>query len=139
MTREEWEALCDGCGWCCMVKLADEDTGEVFYTRVACRLLDLKTCRCMDYENRAELIHSCVRITPDTVHQLTWLPETCAYRRISAGKDLPEWHYLVCGSRLAMHQACASVLGLAISEIGVDAESLEEFIIFPEHGDDLRK
>jgi hypothetical protein len=131
MTSEEWEALCDGCGWCCLFKLEDEDTGEVFYTRVACKLLNLKTCRCMDYDHRAELVPTCLRITPENVQELTWLPETCAYRRVAAGRDLPEWHYLRSGSRSAVHQAGASVLGWSVSEIGVDPDYLEDFIVFP--------
>ncbi len=135
MTAGEWEALCDGCGWCCLLKLEDEDTGDVFYTRVACKLLDLKTCRCMDYEHRAERVPTCLRITPENAGELTWLPETCAYRRVAAGQDLPEWHYLRSGSRLTVHQARASVLGWSVSEIGVDPDCLEDFILLPgEHG-----
>lgn len=129
LTEEEWEALCDGCGWCCLFKLEDEDTGEVHYTRVACRLLELKTCRCQDYARRSELVPSCLRITPENVHSLTWLPETCAYRRVAAGQDLPEWHYLISGDRRAVHLAGASALGKAISEYGVDIKELEDYLL----------
>lgn len=139
MTCEEWESLCDGCGWCCMIKLEDEDTREVYYTHVACRLLDLKTCRCMEYENRNRLVPTCIHLTLETIESLTWLPETCAYRRVALGKDLPEWHHLICGSRKAVHQANASMLGRAISEYGVDADSLDEYIMLPEEGDPFRK
>ncbi len=129
MTAEEWEALCDGCGWCCLFKLEDEETREVFYTRVACRLLDLKTCRCMDYDHRAVLVPTCLRITPENVRELTWLPETCAYRRVAAGQDLPEWHYLRSGDRRAVHQSGVSALGKAISENGVDIKELEDYLL----------
>lgn len=135
LSPAEWEALCDGCGWCCLFKLEDEDTREVFYTQVACKLLNLKTCRCMDYENRFQAVPSCIQITPENILQLTWLPETCAYRRVALGKDLPEWHYLITGSRLPMHQARASILGRAVSEYGVDVKNLEDFVFEPEDRD----
>ncbi len=128
LTPAEWEALCDGCGWCCLFKLEDEDTREVFYTQVACRLLDLKTCRCLDYDNRLRVVPTCIQINAENIPQLSWLPETCAYRRLAAGKDIPVWHPLLTGSRLAMHQAGASVLGKVISEYGVDLEDLEDYI-----------
>ncbi len=135
LTPEEWEALCDGCGWCCIFKLEDEDTGKVFYTRVACKLLNLKTCRCMDYTDRLRTVPTCVRITPENVQHLTWLPETCAYRRLALGQELPEWHYLISGDRRAVHLAGASALGVAISEYGVDIRDLEDYIL--ESGDEV--
>ena len=95
MSAEEWESLCDGCGRCCLVKLEDEDTGQVVYTDVACRLFDAESCRCRDYENRSALVSDCVRLTADVVASLSWLPPTCAYRLVSEGKDLPPWHPLV--------------------------------------------
>ncbi len=88
MTRGEWESLCDGCARCCLDKLEDDDTSEISYTEVACRLLDLGTCRCTDYSNRTRFVPDCVVLTPRTVARLTWLPSTCAYRLISEGKDL---------------------------------------------------
>ncbi len=129
MTPEEWESLCDGCAWCCVYKLEDEDTGEIFYTRVACKLLDLKTCRCSNYPRRHELIKTCVQITPDLARSLTWLPETCAYRRVAEGKDLPEWHHLITGDRRSIHLAGASALGKIISENGVDLDDLQDFLL----------
>lgn len=135
LTRAEWEALCDGCGWCCLFKLEDVDTREVAYTRVACRLLNLKTCRCMDYEDRLRIVPSCIQITPENILKLTWLPETCAYRRLALGQDLPEWHYLLTGSPRSVHLAHASALGKAISEYGVDVEHLEDYILEPEDED----
>lgn len=132
MTPEEWEALCDGCGWCCLFKVEDEDTGEVFYTWVACKLLNLKTCRCMDYAIRLRAVPTCLGITPDNIQELTWLPETCAYRRLALGQELPAWHHLISGSRSSVHQARASVLGRAISEYGVDLDDLADYVFSPE-------
>ena len=135
LTPAEWEALCDGCGWCCLFKLEDEDTREVFYTHVACRLLDLKTCRCMGYDNRLQVVPTCIQINAENIPQLSWLHDTCAYRRLAFGKDLPEWHPLLTGSRLAMHQAGVSMLGKVISEYGVDLEDLEDYLLVPGNED----
>lgn len=132
LTRAEWEALCDGCGWCCLFKLEDEDTRAVVYTRVACKLLNLKTCQCMDYEDRLQTVPTCVQISPENIFRLTWLPETCAYRRLALGQDLPEWHYLISGDRRAVHLAGVSALGKAISEYGVDIKDLEDYLLEPE-------
>jgi len=116
MTGEEWESLCDGCGKCCLHKLEDEDTGEVKYTAVACRLLDLKTIRCSNYQDRAQLVADCLQINPNTVSLFAWLPETCAYRLVSEGKDLPGWHCLVSGNPEDVHTAGVSIKGRCISE-----------------------
>lgn len=97
MTSEEWESLCDGCARCCVYKTEDEETGEVEYLPIACPLLDLETCRCTNYENRQQLESDCVKITPENINELSWLPDTCAYKLIAAGKDLPTWHPLVTG------------------------------------------
>lgn len=129
MTPDEWEALCDGCGWCCLYRLEDEESGKVLTTAVACRLLNLKTCRCQDYPNRFAKVSTCVRITPETARTYTWLPETCAYRRLALGKDLPEWHPLITGNPRSVHYAGASALGRAISELGVDLDDLENYIL----------
>ena len=129
MTPAEWESLCDGCAWCCLYKLQDEDSGEVFMTSVACRLLDLKTCRCSQYAQRQSLVETCIRITPELARSLTWLPETCAYRRLAAGQDLPDWHPLLTGDRRSAHRAHASVLGRVISEHGIDLDDLEAYIL----------
>lgn len=129
MNPEEWESLCDGCAWCCLYKLQDEDTQQIHLTSVACRLLDLKTCRCSHYPRRFEKVDTCVQITPEGARSFTWLPETCAYRRVAEGKDLPAWHHLLTGDRRSVHLAGASVLGRVISEYGVDLEDLEDYLL----------
>ena len=127
LNREEWEALCDGCGKCCLHKLEDEDTGDVWRTNVACRLLDLSTARCADYRHRKAIVPDCLRLTPRLVMDVPWLPDTCAYRLRAEGRPLPAWHYLECGDRDAVHRAGQSVVGKAISE--VIAGPLEEHIV----------
>jgi len=117
LTLAEWESLCDGCGRCCLNKLEDLDTGRVYYTDVGCRLLDATTCRCKDYENRSEQIDDCVRLSPDNVADLKWLPPTCGYRLVAQGRDLYWWHPLVSGDPNTVHAAGISVRGrVAISE-----------------------
>jgi uncharacterized protein len=116
MTRGEWESLCDGCARCCLVKLEYDDTGEVDHTEIACRLLDLKTCQCSDYPHRRQKVSDCLSLTPAKVRRLTWLPATCAYRLVAAGRDLYWWHHLVSGDRETVHQAGISVRGRVISE-----------------------
>jgi len=111
MTAEEWESLCDGCGRCCMSKIEDEDTGDIYETSIACRLLDGQTCRCCDYAERQEIVHDCIQLTPDEALTIPWLPEDCAYRLIANGKKLKWWHYLVSGSRDTVHEAGISVRG----------------------------
>ena len=129
MTRDEWESLCDGCAWCCMHKIEDDETRQIYTTHVACRLLNLKSCRCTNYPERLRLVDTCLKITPQSIFEMTWLPETCAYRRIASGQDLPEWHPLVTNDPRSTHRAGVSVLGLAISEYGVDMDYLEDYII----------
>jgi uncharacterized cysteine cluster protein YcgN (CxxCxxCC family) len=116
LDRAEWEALCDGCGKCCLHKIEDEISGEVHATNVACRLLDRHSCRCSNYKGRRAFVPDCIRLTVDKVAKLDWLPQTCAYRLRAAGKPLPQWHYLVCGDREEIHRAGMSVRGWTISE-----------------------
>ncbi len=118
MTLDQWESLCDGCGKCCLHKLQDADTDEVFPTNVACRLLDLSTCRCTDYPNRKVKVPDCVQLSPETAGKLPWLPQTCAYRLLAEGQDLPQWHHLVSGDPETVHTAGISVRGRAVSEKG---------------------
>ncbi|MDY0881402.1 YcgN family cysteine cluster protein [Dongia soli] len=127
MSRVQWESLCDGCGKCCLNKLIDEDTEELFFTNVACRQLDLRNCRCKDYVHRHELVPDCIKLTPRNVGKIDWLPESCAYRLIRDGKDLPWWHPLVSGDPKTVHRAGMSVRGRAVTE--TKAGPLEDHIV----------
>lgn len=124
MTREQWESLCDGCGRCCLLRLEDEDTGQVHTTVVACRLLDLETCRCSDYDRRFSIVPLCLRMTPERAADWGWLPETCAYVRVARGEGLADWHPLVSGDSESVHEAGISVRGRVLSEAEVDEDSL---------------
>ena len=128
MSREEWESLCDGCGRCCLNKLEDEDTGRYLYTRVACKLLDLETCRCTDYANRQAKVPDCVALTPENVGSLGWLPATCAYRLLDEGKSLPWWHPLVSGRTETVAEAGITVAGEAYSEEGITVDELVDHL-----------
>ena len=128
LTRAEWEQLCDGCGRCCLNKLEDEDTGKFHYTRAACRLLDLATCRCSDYPNRHARVSDCVALTPQNVGSLGWLPATCAYRLLDEGKPLPWWHPLVSGRAETVTEAGISVAGEAYSEEGIAVDDLVDHL-----------
>ena len=127
LDRGQWEALCDGCGKCCIHKLEDEETGELMATNVACKLLDRRTAQCSNYKHRHAFVSECVRLSRDNVHEIDWLPSTCAYRLRREGEQLPRWHYLVCGDKDAVHRAGESVRGWTVSEI--DAGDLENHIV----------
>jgi hypothetical protein len=129
MTPEEWESLCDGCGRCCLLKLEDEDTEEIVYTRLACKLLDIGTCRCGSYETRHQKVPDCVRLTPESAGTLEWLPPSCAYRLVANGEDLAWWHPLVSGDPETVHQAGISVRDFAISEKKVRKGRYERFLL----------
>lgn len=130
LDREEWEALCDGCGKCCLNKIEYEDTGELAFTRVACRLLDGETCQCSSYPNRHDFVPDCVVLTPKKLKQIAWwLPSTCAYRLRAQGKPLYDWHYLISGDRESIHRAGASVRGWTVSETSVTEDDWDDYII----------
>jgi uncharacterized cysteine cluster protein YcgN (CxxCxxCC family) len=130
MSREEWESLCDGCARCCLVKLEDEESGELYYTSVVCRYLDIGQCSCGVYAERTRLVPDCLQVTQENVTQLYWMPQSCAYRLLAEGKSLPDWHPLVSGNRQSVHRAGISVRGYAISEQDLDDEDdLEDFIL----------
>lgn len=116
MNATEWESLCDGCALCCLHKLEDEDSGEIFYTDIACKLLDTSTCRCTDYSARAKKVKSCLVLSPDEPETFKWLPGSCAYRLLADGNDLPEWHPLITGDPDSVHRAGISALGNITSE-----------------------
>jgi uncharacterized cysteine cluster protein YcgN (CxxCxxCC family) len=129
MTPQEWESLCDGCGRCCLVKLEDEDTGIIYTTDVSCRLLDCSTCSCTDYANRHQLVDDCIKLDPDNVDELGWLPATCAYRLVWEGKPLEDWHPLVSGSSETVHEAGISVRGRVTNETEVEVDDLPDRIV----------
>lgn len=130
LTQQEWEALCDGCGKCCLNKLEDEDTGEVAFTRVSCRLLDGHTCRCTSYENRHDYVPECVVLTSKKIAEVAyWLPRTCAYRLRAEGKPLEWWHPLVSGDPESVHAAGVSVRGWTINEASVTEDDWENLLI----------
>jgi uncharacterized cysteine cluster protein YcgN (CxxCxxCC family) len=129
MTPAEWESLCDGCGRCCLNKLEYEDSGEIEWTDVACRLLDDATCRCTDYPRRHAKVPDCLALTSENVPRLTWLPPTCAYRLVEEGSDLYWWHPLVSGDPETVHAAGMSVRGRTVSETVVPVAEFEEHVV----------
>lgn len=128
MSPAEWESLCDGCGKCCLSKLEDEDTGEIHWTSVACRLFDSGACNCRDYPNRAAKVHDCVQLTPDNVGTISWLPRTCGYRLVHEGRDLYDWHPLVSGSPKTVHEAGVSVRG-KVTAFEDDLASANDYLL----------
>ncbi len=131
MNQEEWESLCDGCGLCCLQKLADaEDADSIYYTRIACKLLDLGTARCSNYPERQKFVPDCIQLKHGDIRSYQWLPQTCAYRMLAEGKPLGPWHPLVCGDENAVHAAGISQLGRMLSETEVAEEEWENHLIF---------
>lgn len=128
MSSAEWEALCDGCGRCCIYVLHNEETGDVFETDVACRLFDPKARRCTSYANRAALVSDCVTLTSGNVEALSWMPKTCAYRRLANDRGLPRWHPLITGDRQSVVRAGIAVSPDLVSEGDVDDDDLEDRI-----------
>jgi uncharacterized protein len=129
MTVAEWESLCDGCGRCCLVRFEDEETGEISPTRVSCKLFDSNTCRCVDYARRKRHVPDCIKLTPWNIEALTWMPPSCAYRRLHEGRDLASWHPLVSGDPQSVHQAGVSMRGQTVSEAALDDP--EDALDFP--------
>ncbi|MEJ2059043.1 MAG: YcgN family cysteine cluster protein [Gammaproteobacteria bacterium] len=126
-TEAEWESLCDGCGKCCLHKLQDEADDRIYYTDVACRLLDLHSCRCTDYSRRFNRVPDCMQVSPSQPEVFEWLPVTCAYRLLWEGRDLPDWHPLRTGNPLSTHEQGHGICGRACSELDVD--DIEEHIV----------
>ena len=129
MSHEEWEALCDGCGKCCLVKLEDEDSGLLFHTSAVCRFYDQQRSCCSIYSRRSEEVADCVHVSLDEPESWRWLPSTCSYRLLAEGKPLPEWHYLVCGDRQRVHELGMSIRGRAVSETAVHPDQLQDMIV----------
>ena len=127
MTTEEWESLCDNCGKCCLHKLEDEDSGAIVFTSVACKLINLTTCRCTRYNERTQLVPECLNLKQNDFTQYHWLPSTCAYRLFNENKDLPAWHPLVSGSSASVKKAGVSIRSYAIKESM--AVNLEDHVI----------
>lgn len=129
LDKTEWESLCDGCAKCCVHKLEVEETGEIHYTCVACRLLDVNTCRCTNYGQRHELVPECAVLSADHPEHFAWMPETCAYRLVQEGKPLPDWHPLTTGDPASVHAHGASAKKKLIPEFLADEEHLEKYIV----------
>ena len=129
LDSREWEALCDGCAKCCLVKLEEYDSGEIFHTNVTCELLDIETCKCSNYEGRHSVVNDCINLNQDNIHTLGWLPKSCSYRLIADGKGLPDWHYLVSGSSQTVHSYGASLQGWVVPELDVSDDDIEDHII----------
>ena len=130
MTSEEWEALCDGCGKCCLLKLEDEDTGQTYYTNITCRLFDPSSRTCTNYPLRRQLVQGCVSLTPENIEDAAeWMPATCAYRRLHEGKGLASWHPLISGRRESVEEAGIAVAGPLIPEYEVAEEDWEDHVL----------
>jgi len=129
MSQAEWESLCDGCGLCCLNKLEDWETGELFWTNIACHMLDGHTCRCKDYKNRLDHVPDCIQLDVKQVNELEWLPATCGYRLVNEGKDLKWWHPLVSGDPETVHAAGISARDRTIPDTGIEVDDFEDYIV----------
>ena len=129
LNSREWESLCDGCAKCCLHKLEDEDSGEIYYTKVRCRYLDEAECRCTDYANRSVLVPNCIQLDRDNVQDLDWLPTSCAYRLRANNQPLEWWHPLVSGNTKSVHEAGISIRGRAVSDEYVHPNGFDEHIV----------
>lgn len=127
LNEAEWEALCDGCGKCCLHKAEDVDTGRIYFSNIRCRLLDGETGRCRDYAHRRQFVPDCVRLSPQSIEDIVWLPQTCAYRLRAAGKPLPDWHYLICGDRDAVQAQGHGIRGWTVAE--EEAGDMEDHLV----------
>ena len=128
MTEEEWESLCDGCGICCLEKLEDKGTGTIEFTPLSCEFLDTATCRCRIYEYRLVINSDCIELTPAIVKQVSWLPDTCAYRRINEGGDLEKWHPLISGNPNTVHKSGISIRYRAVSVKDIHPGDIADFL-----------
>ncbi len=128
LTPQEWESLCDGCGKCCVLKLEDVDTKAIYYTDVACKMLDCQTGRCRDYPQRQKHVPDCILLTPETIEQFSWMPKTCAYRLVYEGQNLPDWHPLISGNANSVMQAGHSVAGQVFPESSVEGEDMVDHV-----------
>lgn len=131
MTAAQWEAVCDGCAKCCLVKLQDDDSGEIVFTDIVCNLLDQQSCRCAHYEERTKLVPDCVKLTKDNLDKIDFMPPSCAYRLLHEGKDLPQWHPLVSGRADSVVEAGMSVKGRVIAEMAFDGDSEDRVVDWP--------
>lgn len=129
MSITQWEALCDGCGKCCLHKLEDEEDGQLYYTDIACELLDVDSCRCGDYGKRLIKVPDCLTLTAETLKDVDFLPDTCAYRLLSENKPLALWHPLISGDRNSIHEAGVSVSGKVLSETYIHPDDFETRVI----------
>lgn len=129
LTPAEWESLCDGCAKCCIIKFEDEDTGRIYHTNVVCELLDIYHCKCTRYTERSVLVPTCLTLNADLIQELKWMPDTCAYRLLAEGKDLPAWHPLVSGDPKTVHTAGVSVRGKVVSAKDVEEDDLFDYVI----------
>ena len=140
MTPREWESLCDGCGLCCLIRFEDEDTGEIIPTRVHCRLFDSESCACSNYAQRKRHVPDCIKLTPQHVDTLQWMPLSCAYRRVNEGRGLADWHPLISGDPESVHRAGVSIRGETVSEESLadpdDAIQYAAWDLLEERGDD---